>query len=332
MLFKMTQLDDIAAGRIQVAYRRWTRPTVKKGGTLRTAACILAIDDVTKLPKSARITKADAAAAGFPNVEALTKALSDEGDLYRVRFHPAGTDERATLRGSIATSANDVAALGSALTKLDAKKPWTLDTLALIEAHPATLAATLAERMNRETAEFKNDVRKLKGLGLTESLDIGYRLSSRGRAWLERARPGRVKTRDDALRLPDDVIAALTKGKSLGLRVGDVHGFIAVWPVVVDGHLYVRSRSASEAGWWRALSSSAAAGAIHVTFVGRSRLKTERDLLVRTVAVSDAKTLDAIDAEYRRKYATPAAAQSMKEDLCTAKSRATTTEFLPRSS
>ncbi|WP_225771433.1 hypothetical protein [Inquilinus sp. Marseille-Q2685] len=38
----------------------------------------------------------------------------------------------------------------------------------------------------REIAAFKTDVRKLKALGLTESLKVGYRLSPRGRALLER--------------------------------------------------------------------------------------------------------------------------------------------------
>jgi hypothetical protein len=33
-------------------------------------------------------------------------------------------------------------------------------------------------------------VRQLKGLGLTISLDVGYRLSPRGRAYLQSLRPG----------------------------------------------------------------------------------------------------------------------------------------------
>ena len=36
-----------------------------------------------------------------------------------------------------------------------------------------------------ETKRYKTDVRKLKELGLTESLEVGYRLSPRGRAYLE---------------------------------------------------------------------------------------------------------------------------------------------------
>jgi hypothetical protein len=39
-----------------------------------------------------------------------------------------------------------------------------------------------------ERAPFKLDVRKLKRLGLTESLEVGYRLSPRGRAFIDRTR------------------------------------------------------------------------------------------------------------------------------------------------
>jgi hypothetical protein len=46
----------------------------------------------------------------------------------------------------------------------------------------------------RERHPFKTDVRKHKELGLTESLEVGYRLSPRGRALLARLgdRPHRV--------------------------------------------------------------------------------------------------------------------------------------------
>ena len=48
-------------------------------------------------------------------------------------------------------------------------------------------AADLAEAVGRERLPFKRDVRKLKELGLTESLETGYRLSPRGRALMEGA-------------------------------------------------------------------------------------------------------------------------------------------------
>ena len=55
--------------------------------------------------------------------------------------------------------------------------------LGLIADRPGTRAPDLAASLGRETARFKADVRKLKELGLTESLEVGYRLSPRGRAY-----------------------------------------------------------------------------------------------------------------------------------------------------
>jgi hypothetical protein len=55
--------------------------------------------------------------------------------------------------------------------------------LELIAENPGVRAPDLAARMGRETLPFKRDVRKLKELGLTESLEVGYRLSPHGRAY-----------------------------------------------------------------------------------------------------------------------------------------------------
>jgi len=57
--------------------------------------------------------------------------------------------------------------------------------LELIAERPATLAADLAAELDRDKPGFKRDVPKLKELGLTESLERDYRLSSRGRAFLD---------------------------------------------------------------------------------------------------------------------------------------------------
>ena len=58
--------------------------------------------------------------------------------------------------------------------------------LRLIADRPGVRAGDLAAESGRERLEFKADVRKLKALGLTESLEVGYRLSPRGRAYLDR--------------------------------------------------------------------------------------------------------------------------------------------------
>ena len=55
---------------------------------------------------------------------------------------------------------------------------------ALIAKHPRIAASKLAAKLERETLPFKVDVRKLKKLGLTQSFEVGYELSPRGRAYL----------------------------------------------------------------------------------------------------------------------------------------------------
>jgi len=68
--------------------------------------------------------------------------------------------------------------------------PWTWTTLRLIADQPGVVSTTLAAQVDRERVAFKADVRKLKALGLTESLEIGYRLSPTGTALLrEDGRP-----------------------------------------------------------------------------------------------------------------------------------------------
>jgi hypothetical protein len=62
--------------------------------------------------------------------------------------------------------------------------PWTGDVLVTIDEHPGTRAADLAADLGRQLLPFKRDARKLKELGLTESLEVGSRLSPRGRAFL----------------------------------------------------------------------------------------------------------------------------------------------------
>ena len=60
---------------------------------------------------------------------------------------------------------------------MDASGPWTASTLRLVADNPEVRAADLAESVGRDRDSFKTDVRKLKNLGLTESLLVGYRIS-----------------------------------------------------------------------------------------------------------------------------------------------------------
>jgi hypothetical protein len=67
--------------------------------------------------------------------------------------------------------------------------------LELIAQRPAVRAPDLAASLGWETVVFKRYVRKLKELGLTESLDVGYRLSPRGAAVLSMARQANDQTK-----------------------------------------------------------------------------------------------------------------------------------------
>ncbi len=143
---------------------------------------------------AARITKADARRAGYPSREALVADLRGTEDLpvYKIRFHAvSGPDPRDELAATADLTAADVAELDRRLDRLDrasASGPWTAETLAIIGRTPAVRAGDLAESLGRERAPFKLDVRKLKNLGLTISLEVGYRLSPRGEAYLAATR------------------------------------------------------------------------------------------------------------------------------------------------
>jgi hypothetical protein len=188
MLFTQDDMRRIAAGEITLALRRWRRPTVKAGGALRTRVGVLAIESVDVVEPE-QVTDADAGRAGRPDRSALLASVRGDGRLYRIAFHLAGPDPRIALRERADLSAEDRAELDRRLARLDAASrhgPWTGRVLRLIADRPGTRAADLAAELGREKLPFKADVRKLKELGLTESLQVGYRLSPRGRAYLGR--------------------------------------------------------------------------------------------------------------------------------------------------
>jgi hypothetical protein len=185
VLFRLDELRRIQEGEVTLAFRRWRRPTVKAGGTLRTKVGVLAIESVEPIGED-EVTDEDARRAGAPDRETLLASLRPEGRLHRVEFRLAGPDPRIALRKRSRMSPSERAEIDARLARLDAASrhgPWTATVLGLIAERPGTRAPDLAASLGRETAPFKADVRKLKELGLTESLRIGYRLSPRGRAY-----------------------------------------------------------------------------------------------------------------------------------------------------
>ncbi|MBA0045071.1 hypothetical protein [Mycobacteroides sp. LB1] len=204
MLFEPRLRTGIHDGTISVAYRRWKRPQVKVGGRYRvgsdrirsmTEFDFIEVDAVDAI--TARdIDDADALLAGYSSAAA---ALSDIGanggdQLYRLAFRKiAMADPRAVLASSAALSAQDLADIDARLDRMDRSAkpgPWTRDVLREIAQRPEVRAKDL-ESCSRwpDLATFKVHVRKLKNLGLTLSLPVGYRLSPRGEEYFAQLLP-----------------------------------------------------------------------------------------------------------------------------------------------
>jgi hypothetical protein len=191
VIFRQEFLDGIRRGHITIAYRRWRRPSVKAGGKLLTAVGLLHIRDVIPITIGS-ILEADARRAGYESRQALVEELNEQtdGKLYRIEIGALEADPRIALRKSVPDS-DGLDALAARLRRLDAHargKPWTVKVLETIAAHPAVRAGDLCGMVGQEKMVFKLNVRKLKALGLTESLEIGYRLSPRGQILLRRLR------------------------------------------------------------------------------------------------------------------------------------------------
>lgn len=192
MLFRQHQLDGLAKGTVTLAFRRWDAPRAKTGGSQKTRIGVVTFTSVTQVKS---VSEREARLAGFPSLTALMTELDSRGggQLYRIGLKRTGPDPRIALRKASKLSADELTDIERRLTRLDRASPagpWTLTALKLIKRRPATRAVLLACSIGWERAPFKLNIRKLKALGLTESLEIGYRLSPRGKvvlAHIERA-------------------------------------------------------------------------------------------------------------------------------------------------
>ncbi|WP_310528872.1 hypothetical protein [Nocardioides sp.] len=190
MMIRPAELAAIKAGTVDLAFRRWARPRVVAGTRMRTAVGLV---EVSSVDRAGRITVEDARRAGAASLAALKQALAARpGDpAWRIGLAYVGPDPREALREQV-PDASEIAQIDARLARLDkaaAYGAWTRQTLELIDLNPTVRAPDLAAQVGRETADFKKDVRKLKELGLTESLDIGYLLSPRGQAVVDAGLP-----------------------------------------------------------------------------------------------------------------------------------------------
>jgi hypothetical protein len=190
VLIRPADLARIRDGEIDLAFRRWDRPRVRVGTKMRTSVGLV---EVISLERVRTVTAADAARAGGSREELLRLMSAREpAPIWRIGVRFAGADPRIALRNDDEFDEDERAGLIARLDRLDRAAhsgPWTRQVLALIEANPARRAPDLAAELGRDTQSFKRDVRKLKELGLTESLEVGYRISPRGRALLRGGLP-----------------------------------------------------------------------------------------------------------------------------------------------
>jgi hypothetical protein len=189
VLIRPAELEAIRRGEVDLAFRRWDRPRLRVGTRMRTAVGLVEVTSVDEVA-DVDVTDGDAGRAGAADRAALMALLAARPGrpIYRVGLRFAGPDPRVALRSDAALSDHTRQMLLARLARLDAASrhgPWTRPALEIIARRPETRAPDLAAELGLETVVFKRDVRKLKELGLTESLPVGYRLSPRGRALLD---------------------------------------------------------------------------------------------------------------------------------------------------
>lgn len=98
MLLRTAVLERIVRGEVSLVFRRWRKPTVRSGGSLRTALGVLRILDVATVAE-ADVSEADAARAGCSSRAALLEGLgTHEGQVYRIAAEYEGADPRVALR------------------------------------------------------------------------------------------------------------------------------------------------------------------------------------------------------------------------------------------
>ena len=186
MLFQSRFHERIQRGEITRTVRVWKGPRVRFGGRYQLGSGAIVVDRIVEADMNA-LTPALARQCGFGSlIEMLKIAKHGEGErVFVIDFHYVDAPARA--RPDTSVDAATLAEVSAKLSAMDrrASRPWTRKALELIAKNPGVRAGDLAASVRRDRQDFKSDVRKLKALGLTISLDVGYRLSKRGEAILK---------------------------------------------------------------------------------------------------------------------------------------------------
>lgn len=198
LLFKKAFWAGLESGAITLTFRRWQSAHVKPGGRYRCHPIgVIEVDAIERVAAGA-IPDHEASAAGFASRAQLIEHLRELGPLddatlvYRVAMHHAGDGDRVAIAMQAQLGEAEIEEIAKRLARFDRDGAWTAATLAIIDRKPRVAASKLAAELGRETLPFKVDVRKLKKLGLTQSFEVGYEISPRGRAYVA-ARPAALK-------------------------------------------------------------------------------------------------------------------------------------------
>ncbi len=188
MLFQRRFHERIRSGEIRCTFRIWQRPHAKVGGRYALGAGAIVVDEIREVCLD-DITAALARRCGFASlVDALKTAKHGAGErVFVIDFHYDDAVTAFPKRSTDAVPAEEFVAVAQRLEAMDRRAKtgaWTEATLRAIEARPGVLAARIARSLGRPRDDFKRDVRKLKNLGLTVSLEIGYRLTPKAEALL----------------------------------------------------------------------------------------------------------------------------------------------------
>ena len=190
MQFQKSFKQAIAAGHVTLTFRTWKKPQATEGRCYNIPPYGALQVTSIKQVKAAGVTDQEASRAGFDDVASLLSYLRVEKTdlIWRVEFEYRGLQE-VNRPDQTPLTQDELQIVLAKLHRWDQQGAWTGATLNMIAVDPGRRAAELAPLVSLELPVFKRKVRQLKGLGLTESLEVGYRLTARGKqvvkAWTD---------------------------------------------------------------------------------------------------------------------------------------------------
>ncbi|MBE8722496.1 ASCH domain-containing protein [Sphingobacterium pedocola] len=191
MLFKEIHLQGIKSGKINLAFRKWQKASVKIGSLLHTSVGLVEILNI-EVVNEIDVTDNDASDAGFADKKQLLKSFtsSSTGKIFKISVSYHSADPRIKLRQQTELLEQQFENLRKKLERLDNYSKqgyWTGKILLTIKHNPNLHAVGIAKLTGFKKEWLKLNIRKLKNMGLTISHNIGYEISPLGEHFLSRS-------------------------------------------------------------------------------------------------------------------------------------------------